>query len=122
MSKLTAELYWMPACSTCQKAKAFLEEHGVEVTSTHDMKASPLDKATIAKLAEGVGGVEAIFSKRAMKYRQLGLHEQSLTDEQMLDHMAGEYTFITRPVMLFSNGEVKRGFAPKQLEAYLNNA
>jgi len=121
MSQLNAELYWMPTCSTCQKAKAFLEQHDVDVVSTHDMKETPLDKATIAKLADKVGGVEALFSKRAMKYRQWGLNEKELSDNEMLDYMAQDYTFIKRPVIVFSNGEVTCGFSSKKLEATLKS-
>jgi arsenate reductase (glutaredoxin) len=114
-----AQLYWMASCSTCQKAKALLEAHGVTLTLLHDMKASPLPKDTIEQLAKAVGGVEALFSKRAIKYRQLGLNEKTLTDAEMLGYMAEEYTFIKRPVILFDSGESFAGFAPKQLEAFL---
>lgn len=115
------QLYWLPHCSTCVKAQAFLLEKGVSIQSTHDLKASPLSKDVIAQLAEAVGGAEALFSKRAMKYRALGLHERTLTPAEMLDYMAEEYTFIKRPVIQFADGSVVAGFSAKALAAHLQN-
>jgi arsenate reductase len=113
------QLYWLPHCSTCQKAKAFLEAQGLKVTLEHDLKANPLDAATVAKLAQAVGGAEALFSKRSMKYRPLGLHEQTLSEAELLAWMVKEYTFIKRPVMLFDTGAAACGFSQKTLLALL---
>jgi arsenate reductase len=117
---LSAELYWLPHCSTCQKAKAFLEAQGVSFTVVHDLKASPLSDVQVKRLADAVGSPEALFSKRAMKFRQWGLHEKTLNSEELLAYMGQEYTFIKRPVTLFSNGDAFAGFAPKQLAAYFD--
>lgn len=110
-------MYWLPHCSTCQKADAFLKDLGVKIESYVDVKTEAVPKATIKSLAEGVGGAEALFSKRALKYRSLGLHEQTLSEADMLDWMAKEYTFIKRPVVVAADGRVLAGFSKKQYEA-----
>jgi arsenate reductase (glutaredoxin) len=112
-------LYWLPYCSTCQKAEAWLKEQGLEIKSTTDMKATPLSMEQIKQLAAQVGGVEALFSKRSMKYRAWGLHEKTLSDEDMLGYMQQEYTFIKRPVVVLSNGKTVCGFSVKQYELAL---
>ncbi|MEL7064780.1 MAG: ArsC/Spx/MgsR family protein, partial [Bacteroidota bacterium] len=43
---------------------------------------------------------EALFSRRAMKYRALGLHEQELSEEDYRQHILDEYTFLKRPVII----------------------
>lgn len=106
-------LYWLPHCSTCVKAHDWLVSHGVSVATTHDIKAERLPLATVEALVAGIGSAEALFSKRAMKYRQLGLHEQTLTDADMLKWMHEEYTFIKRPVLVLSDGRVLAGFSAK---------
>ncbi len=119
---LTAKLYWLPHCSTCQKAKAYLEAKGVVFTLVHDIKANPLPEATVVELANGVGGAEALFSKRAMKFRSLGLHEQTLSSSDLLTHMVAEYTFIKRPVVVFEvDGTVLAGSSLKQYDAYFSS-
>jgi arsenate reductase len=108
-------VYGLPHCSTCQKAVAYLEGKGVRVERFHDLKADPLPEAEVRRLAERVGGVEKLFSRRARKYRALGLHERELSEEEMLRLMAEEYTFITRPVVVADGGAVA-GFAPRRLD------
>ncbi len=108
-------VYGLPHCSTCQKAVAFLEDRGVRVERFHDVKAEPLSAGEIRALAERVGGAEKLFSRRARKYRALGLHERELSEEEMLRLMADEYTFITRPVVVADGGAVA-GFAPRRLD------
>ncbi len=116
---LTAELYWLPHCSTCQKAKAFLEDKGIRFTLVRDIKAEPLSEAEVQRLVQAVGSEEALFSKRAMKFRQWGLHEKELSSTDLVELMVKEYTFIKRPLVIFSNAYAVAGFAPKQLENYL---
>jgi arsenate reductase len=103
-------------CSTCQKAMAFLEERGVPIRSFRDLKAAPLTRAEVDELARKVGGAEALFSKRAMKYRKLGLHEQELSDDDLLRLMADEYTFVTRPVIVRGD-RATAGFSEKRIGA-----
>ncbi|MCA9799679.1 MAG: arsenate reductase family protein [Cyanobacteria bacterium HKST-UBA04] len=120
-TKITIEtMYWLPYCTTCQKAKAYLEAAGAKVAATVDVKTEPVSMATLKKLAKGVGGVEALFSKRAIKYRSLGLHEQTLSEQAMLDWMHQEYTFIKRPVIVTTDGRTLAGFSKKQYDALLS--
>jgi arsenate reductase len=109
------DVYWLPHCTTCQKAVKHLEERGVEIRSFRDLKAQPLSRAEVEALARKVGGAGALFSKRAMKYRRMGLHEQDLSEDDLLRHMAEEYTFITRPVIV--RGErAAAGFSAKRVD------
>ena len=112
-------MYWLPHCTTCQKAEAFLKQHGAEIQSYFDVKTQAIPMETVKALAEAVGGAEALFSKRAMKYRSLGLDKQTLTPEQLLDWMVKEYTFIKRPVIVSSSGKVLAGFSEKQYKLLL---
>jgi arsenate reductase len=119
-TQLKASIYWLPHCSTCQKAKAYLEAKGVCFTVVRDIKAAPLSETEVKDLVAKIGGAEALFSKRAMKFRSLGLHEQTLTSEQLVGHMATEYTFIKRPVVVFEESKaIFAGFSAKQYDAYL---
>jgi arsenate reductase len=117
-SSVNVEVYGLPHCTTCQKAVAFLEARGVSVRSYRNLKAEPLSRAEVAELARKFGGAEALFSKRAMKYRKMGLHERQLSEDEMLDLMTEEYTFVTRPVIV--RGErATAGFSEKRVGALL---
>jgi arsenate reductase len=109
------DVYWLPHCTTCQKAVQHLHDRGVRIVSFRDLKAQPLQRAEVEDLARKVGGAEKLFSKRAMKYRQRGLHEQDLSNDDLLQLMAEEYTFITRPVVVRGD-QATAGFAKKRLD------
>ena len=109
-------VYGLPHCSTCQKAVAYLEGRGVAVDRFHDLKTDRLSAAEVRDLAERVGGVDRLFSRRAMKYRAMGLHEREVSEEEMLRLMAEEYTFITRPVVV-AGDRATAGFSAKRLDA-----
>jgi arsenate reductase (glutaredoxin) len=111
-------LYWMPNCSTCQKADAYLRENDRGITTFRDIKAEPLSRDEVEQLANAVGGVDELFSRRAKKYRSMGLHERELSHDEMLDLMAGEYTFIKRPVLVQGERAVA-GFSPGTYDQFL---
>lgn len=118
MAKRTVEtFYWLPYCTTCQKAEAYLKDKGVKIKSYVDVKEDGVNKTTVKKLCKLAGGVEKVFSKRAMKYRSWGLNEKDLSDEEMIDYMVQEYTFIKRPTIVTNDDQVLSGFSKKQYDA-----
>lgn len=113
-----ATLYWLPNCSTCQKAVRWLERRGVTLTEYRDIKESPLTRVEIGRLVKMLGGVAELFSKRAVKYREMGLASRTLSDAEMLGLMTDEYTFLKRPI-LEVNGKAVAGFFEMSFERFL---
>ena len=66
-------------------------------------------------LARKVGGVGKLFSKRAMKYRQMGLHERELAEDDLVRLMSEEYTFVTRPVIVRGD-RATAGFSARRVD------
>ena len=50
-----------------------LLDRGVTIEKYVNVKEEPVGRPTLEKLASALGGVDKLFSKRAMKYRQMGL-------------------------------------------------
>ncbi|MER3427383.1 MAG: hypothetical protein C4334_04660 [Pyrinomonas sp.] len=115
----SVEFYWLPHCTTCQRAAQYLEERGIAIENRRDLKAQPLDRAEVERLAQLVGGPQQLFSKRARRYRAMGLDKRELSDEEMLRLMTEEYTFIKRPVLVVGDRAVA-GFTPKAYDALIN--
>jgi len=109
------DVYWLPYCTTCQKAVAHLEAKGVSIRSYRNLKEQPLSEDEVRALATKVGGVEKLFSKRAMKYRAMGLHERDVSEDEMVRLMAEEYTFVTRPVIVRGD-RATAGFSAKRVD------
>lgn len=107
------KIYTLSSCSTCQRIlKEINPSSDVEII---DIKQQNIDEQTLDLLKEKVGSYEALFSKKAMKYRGLGLHEMNLTDSDYKRYMLEEYTFLKRPFILY-NDQIFIGNAKKTVE------
>lgn len=113
------EFYWLPNCSTCQKAKNFIERHGIRDYELRDIKENPLSREEVEKMAKMLGGASELFSKRAIKYREMKLKERELSNAEMLDLMTDEYTFLKRPILVI-DGKAEAGFFEKFMNKFLD--
>lgn len=113
------EFYWLSNCSTCQKAKNFIERHGIRDYELRDIKENPLSREEVEKMAKILGGAENLFSKRAIKYREMKLNERTLSNAEMLDLMTNEYTFLKRPILVI-DGKAEAGFFEKFMNKFLD--
>ena len=57
----------------------------------------------MAKLS---GSYESLFSRRAMKYKSLGLKDQKLEEEDYKNYILEEYTFLKRPVFVLIEDKI----------------
>ena len=77
-----------------------------------DIKENPLEEKAIDDLAQKTGSYEALFSKRAQLYKQLGLKEKNLSEKDYKNYLMQHYTFLKRPVIL-DNDKIFVGSSPK---------
>ncbi len=66
----------------------------------HEIKSTPMSLEQIDEMKQRSGSYEALFSRKAMKFRSMGLAERSLTEEDYRQLIGQEYTFLKRPVFL----------------------
>lgn len=108
------KIYHLSTCSTCQR---IIKELGIGSNfEQQDIKADNINESDLDAIAAQVGSYEAIFSKRAMKYKSMGLKEKNLTEMDYKQLMLNEYTFLKRPFILI-DGEAFIGNAKKTIEA-----
>ncbi|MDB0011281.1 hypothetical protein N9E20_00580 [Crocinitomicaceae bacterium] len=108
------KIYHLSSCSTCQKIiKEINPDSSVEL---QDIKLKNIDGETLDWIKEKVGSYEALFSKRAMKFRSMGLNEMQLTEADYRKYILEEYTFMKRPFMIVDE-EVYIGNSKKVVEA-----
>lgn len=109
--------YGLPNCTTCQKALRRLDYHRVQNVKKRNIKDEPLSREEVEKLAKMLGGAENLFSRRSVKYRELGLRDKVISENEMLDLMADEYTFLKRPILV-ANGKAVAGFFEKEYDDF----
>lgn len=106
--------YYLSSCDTCQKILKVLNlPSDVELI---DIKQTNIDAKALDWLKEKVGSYEALFSKRAMKFRSQGLHEMTLTEADYRKYMLEEYTFLKRPFVIYDEN-YWIGNSKKEVEA-----
>ncbi|HEV9035293.1 MAG TPA: ArsC/Spx/MgsR family protein [Puia sp.] len=93
------KLYHLSSCTTCQR---ILKETGAAQKGfvLQDIKTQPITPAQLDEMKEKAGSYEALFSRRALKYKELGLKDQKLTEADYRRLILEEYTFLKRPVVV----------------------
>jgi len=108
------KIYHLSSCSTCQRI--IKELKGGEGFELQDIKVKNISAKDLDAIKDKVGSYEALFSKRAMKYRSMGLNEMNLNEADFRKHILEEYTFLKRPFILIGD-EVFIGNSKKVVEA-----
>ncbi len=88
--------YILPSCSTCQRILKEVDWQGEVV----DIKSEGIPAKVLDQLAKEHGSYEALFSRRAMKYKSLGLKDKNLSEQDYKQYILEEYTFLKRPVFV----------------------
>ncbi|WP_276502423.1 arsenate reductase family protein [Terrimonas pollutisoli] len=97
------KIYYLGTCSTCA---GIMKETGINSASGFEMQDIKTQKITAKQLEEMkkmAGSYEALFSRRALKYKELGLKDKQLTEKDYRNYILDEYTFLKRPVVIISD-------------------
>lgn len=98
MNSKMNKIYHLSSCNTCQRIIG--EVGDVSAFEQINIKEQNISEEDLDMIAEQLGGCEAVFSKRAMKYRSMGLNEMTLTEADYRSYILQEYTFLKRPVFI----------------------
>lgn len=109
------KIYHLSTCDTCQRIikELGLKEKGFEF---QDIKTENITASQLDAVKEKVGSYEELFSKRAIKFRSMGLNEMNLSEQDYRKYILEEYTFLKRPV-IWVGDQVFVGNAKKTVEA-----
>ena len=107
-------VYHLTQCGTCQRIIRDLKmvERGFEL---RDIKLQPVQPAELDQFRKKTGSYDSLFSRRAIKYKTLGLKNQILMEEDLRALILEDYTFLKRPVIIIGE-EVFAGKEQKTLE------
>lgn len=92
------KIYYLKSCST--NARILKELNPGPEVELQNIKDQNIDEKTLDYLRDKVGSYEALFSRKAMKFRQMGLHEKELGEQDYKKLMLEEYTFLKRPFII----------------------
>ena len=92
-----------PKCSTCKKAKAWLDEHGVEYIDRDIVLDNPTADELATWIAHSGLPVRRFFNSSGMKYRELGLKarlDAGMTDRECYELLATDGMLVKRPLLV----------------------
>ncbi len=109
------KIYHLSSCSTCIK---IIKELGtlLDDFELQDIKTGKITLSQIQEMKLLSGTYESLFSRRAMKYKSMGLASKKLTEEDYKNFILEEYTFLKRPVFIIGN-HIFIGNSKKVIEA-----
>lgn len=91
--------YHLAQCNTCQR---ILKEVNWQET-TQNIREEKITEHQIDEMAKLAGSYEALFSRRAIKYKSMGLKDKALSDQDYKQLILEEDTFLKRPVVIVGN-------------------
>ena len=91
-----------PKCSTCQKAKKWLESHNVKFEERHIVEENPTETELKVWNKKSNLEVKKWFNTSGLKYKELGLKEKlpTMSDEEKIKLLASNGMLIKRPILV----------------------
>ena len=104
-----------PKCSTCQKAKRWLDEHGVAYEDRHIVENNPTVAELKTWLSLSGAEIKKLFNTSGLKYKALNLKEKlpNMSEEEQIELLATDGMLVKRPV-LAGEDFVVTGFKEKE--------
>jgi arsenate reductase (glutaredoxin) len=95
------KIYYLASCDTCRKIiKSLPSNANIEF---HDIRQNPITIAELEFMHQLSGSYEALFSKKAQLYKEKGLKNITLTEDDCKKYILEHYTFLSRPVVILDN-------------------
>ena len=109
-----------PPCSTCQKAKKWLDEHNLSYTDRHIKQQNPSYEELKAWHEASGMPLKRFFNTSGLAYKALNLKERlpQMSEDEQLYLLASDGMLVKRP-LLIAEGRVLVGFREKEWEELL---
>lgn len=104
-----------PKCSTCQKAKKWLQENNIEFEDRHILEQTPTAQELEKWIKQSNKEIKSWFNTSGLKYRELNLKEKlpTMSDEEKIELLTSDGMLIKRPILVIDN-KVLVGFKPDE--------
>ena len=105
-----------PPCSTCKKAKKWLDEHGVAYAARHIKENNPSYEELKQWLESSGLPIKKFFNTSGLQYRALELKDKlpTMSVEAQLQLLSTDGMLVKRPLVITGDGKVLTGFKEKE--------
>ena len=104
-----------PKCSTCQKAKKWLDEHGLQYEDRHIVENNPTYEELKDWYTRSALPLKRFFNTSGLLYKSMQLKDKlpQMSEEEQLRLLATDGMLVKRPVIVLDN-LVLTGFKPAE--------
>lgn len=110
------KIYYLKTCDTCKRILKQIDN--IQDFQLQDIKEESVTLKQLEEMFAITGSYETLFSKRAKLYKEMGLKDENLTENDFKRYLLEHYTFLARPVIIY-NDQIFVGNSPKNIEAML---
>ena len=112
---------YYPKCSTCQKAKKWLDEHNIKYTERHIVENNPTYDELKEWYAKSGLPLKKFFNTSGLLYKEMQLKDKlpTISEEEQLKLLAGNGMLVKRPLIVKEN-KVLIGFREAEWIEKLN--
>lgn len=92
-----------PKCSTCKKAKKWLDDHGLAYVDRHIVEDNPTSEELSAWRRRSGLPWKRFFNTSGVKYRELGIKakiDAGMTEEEAYELLATDGMLVKRPIVV----------------------
>ena len=108
---------WYPKCTTCQKAKKWLEENNIEFEERHIVEDNPSKKELKIWINQSDYDIKRFFNTSGLKYKELNLKEKlsQISDDEKIELLSSNGMLVKRPILI-TDKKILVGFKEKEWE------
>ncbi len=112
------KIYHLAKCTTCQ---AIIKETEIDKKgfTMQDIRTQKITAAQLDEMKKLAGSYEALFSRRAILYKELGLKDKKLEEKDYRNYILEQDTFLKRPVVIIKD-KIFLGSDKKNIELLKN--
>ena len=94
-----------PKCSTCQKAKKWLDQQKVVYEDRHITEQNPTKEELACWIEQSGLSIKKFFNTSGLKYKELGLKDKlsSMSEEEQFRLLASDGMLVKRPLLIGDN-------------------
>ncbi len=109
-----------PSCSTCKKAKAWLDTHEVSYTNRHIKEKNPTKEELVLWYKRSGLPLKKFFNTSGLLYKSMALKDKlpTMTEDEQLELLATDGMLVKRPIIV-TDSFILVGFKEKDWEEKL---
>ena len=110
-----------PKCTTCKKAKKWLDDHGLQYTDRHIKEENPTADELKTWHAKSGLPLKRFFNTSGVLYKEMHLKDKlpEMSEEEQFQLLATDGMLVKRPILLLDDGRVLVGFKEREWQAAL---